>query len=419
MLEENRPMPAEEGLDHSLAFLKEGYLYITNRTLGFQSDVFETRLLGERTICMRGEEAARLFYDGDKFIRFGAAPKRVIKTLFGENGVQTLDGEAHRHRKAMFMSLMSDDAMQRIRELTRKYWEIAAKNFETRKEVEIYEEAKTLLCRVACEWAGVPLAPEEVQEKTGWLGALFESPASIGITYMKGRNARTKAESWISGLIEDVRANRFTAPEHSALVVISFHRDLNGQLLDLKTAAVEMLNIIRPIVAVSIYIAFTALAVIQQPEEREKLAGSDEVRLGHFIQEVRRFYPFFPVTAARVAEDFVWNGYRFEQGTLTMLDLYGTNHHPDLWDKPEKFMPDRFHHWRGSPFRFIPQGGGDHDTGHRCAGEWLTLEIMKESLDFLANRMSYDVPQQDLSYSFSDIPSLPHSNIVIQNVRSV
>ncbi|MBJ9987380.1 cytochrome P450 [Paenibacillus sp. S28] len=419
MLEGNRPMPAEEGLDHSLAFLKEGYLYITNRTLGFQSDVFETRMLGERAICMRGEEAARLFYDEDKFIRFGAAPKRVIKTLFGENGVQTLDGEAHRHRKAMFMSLMSDDAMQRIRELTRKYWEIAAKNFETRKEVEIYEEAKELLCRVACEWAGVPLEPEEVREKTGWFGALFESPASIGITYMKGRNARTKAESWVSGLIEDVRANRFTAPEHSALAVISFHRDLNGQLLDLKTAAVEMLNIIRPIVAVSIYIAFTALAVIQQPGEREKLAGSDEVRLGHFIQEVRRFYPFFPVTAARVAEDFVWKGYRFEQGALTMLDLYGTNHHPDLWDKPEKFMPDRFHHWRGSPFRFIPQGGGDHDTGHRCAGEWLTLEIMKESLDFLANRMSYDVPQQDLSYSFSDIPSLPHSNIVIQNVRSV
>ncbi|WP_152403950.1 cytochrome P450 [Paenibacillus cellulositrophicus] len=419
MLEGNRPMPAEEGLDHSLAFLKEGYLYITNRTLGFQSDVFETRLLGERAICMRGEEAARLFYDEDKFIRFGAAPKRVIKTLFGENGVQTLDGEAHRHRKAMFMSLMSDDAMQRIRELTRKYWEIAAKNFETRKEVEIYEEAKELLCRVACEWAGVPLEPEEVREKTGWFGALFESPASIGITYMKGRNARTKAESWVSGLIEDVRANRFTAPEHSALAVISFYRDLNGQLLDLKTAAMEMLNIIRPIVAVSIYIAFTALAVIQQHEEREKLAGSDEVRLGHFIQEVRRFYPFFPVTAARVAEDFVWKGYRFEQGTLTMLDLYGTNHHPDLWDKPEKFMPDRFHHWRGSPFRFIPQGGGDHDTGHRCAGEWLTLEIMKESLDFLANRMSYDVPQQDLSYSFSDIPSLPHSNIVIQNVRSV
>ncbi|OZB98618.1 cytochrome P450 [Paenibacillus sp. XY044] len=416
-MEQFRPIPTEEGLDHSLTLLKEGYLYITNRTLGFQSDVFETRLLGQRAICMRGEEAARLFYDEDKFIRHGAAPTRVLKTLFGENGVQTLDGEAHRHRKAMFMSLMSDEAMHRIRELTRKYWELAAKRFETQKEIVIYEEAKPLLCQAACEWAGVPLPPEEVPEKTGWLSALFDSPASIGITYVKGRNARTKVEKWLGSLIEDVRANRFTATEHSALAVISFHRDLNGELLDINTAAVELANIIRPIVAVSIYVAFTALAVIQQPEEREKLAGSNEVKLGHFIQEVRRFYPFFPVLAARTARDFIWNGYRFEEGTLTILDLYGTNHHPDLWDKPERFMPDRFHQWKGTPFSFIPQGGGDHDMGHRCAGEWLTLEMMKESLDFLANRMSYDVPQQDVSYSFNDIPSLPHSKIIIQNVR--
>lgn len=83
--------------------------------------------------------------------------------------------------------------------------------------------------------------------------------------------------------------------------------------------------------------------------------------------------------------DFTWNGYKFEEGTLTLLDLYGTNHDPAIWGNPDVFSPDRFTKWEGSPFSFIPQGGGDYFMGHRCAGEWVTIEVMKVSLDYLAN----------------------------------
>ena len=44
---------------------------------------------------------------------------------------------------------------------------------------------------------------------------------------------------------------------------------------------------------------------------------------------------------------------------------------------PDVFSPDRFADWEGSPFGFIPQGGGDYLMGHRCAGEWVTVEVMK------------------------------------------
>ncbi|WP_422656936.1 cytochrome P450 [Paenibacillus sp. EC2-1] len=416
-MEKAKPIPKEDGLDNSLDVLREGYLYITNRAIGFQSDIFETRLLGERAICLRGEEAAKLFYDNDKFERKKAAPKRVLKTLFGEDGVQTLDGEEHQHRKAMFMSLMSREALHRMREITHKQWILAVKQWESQQEVEIYEEAQELLCRVACEWAGVPLPEDQVKEKTKWLAAMIEATAAIGITHMKGRNARSKAEKWIQNLVENVRKGEIHPSEDTTLYAFSWHRDLRDKLLDKEVAAVEILNILRPIVAVSIYVCFTALAVIQQPEERQKLNNSDEKLLKNFVQEVRRFYPFFPFAPARPIKDFTWNGYDFEKGVLTILDLYGTNHHPNLWDNPELFNPDRFNDWNGSPFNFIPQGGGDYHTGHRCAGEWITIEIMKESLDFMANKMRYEVPVQDVSFSFNDMPSLPHSHIVIQKVK--
>ncbi|QJC54216.1 cytochrome P450 [Paenibacillus albicereus] len=145
--------------------------------------------------------------------------------------------------------------------------------------------------------------------------------------------------------------------------------------------------------------------------------GKREELLQRFVQEVRRFYPFFPVAAARAGEPAEWAGFRLEAGHLVLLDLYATNRHPALWSDPESFQPERFADWQGSPFKFVPQGGGGHDAGHRCAGEWITLEIMKESLDFLASRLSYELPEQDLSFSLSEIPSLPHSRIRLRNLR--
>ena len=106
-------IPKQEGLDHSVDFLREGYLFVANRRKSFQSNIFETRLLGERVICLGGEDAASLFYEADKFTRLDAAPKRLLKTLFGEDGVQTLDGTAHTYRKRMFMSLMTKENQQR------------------------------------------------------------------------------------------------------------------------------------------------------------------------------------------------------------------------------------------------------------------------------------------------------------------
>ncbi len=62
-------IPREKGLDNSLSLMQEGYLYIPNRCRQYQSNIFETRLLGKKAICMSGEEAAEIFYDNDRFQR--------------------------------------------------------------------------------------------------------------------------------------------------------------------------------------------------------------------------------------------------------------------------------------------------------------------------------------------------------------
>ncbi|WP_144510381.1 cytochrome P450 [Bacillus sp. FJAT-22090] len=409
-------IPREDGMDNSLRFLREGYMYIPNRRTSFASNIFETRLLGQKTICMGGIEAAEVFYDDEKFIRNGAAPKRMQKTLFGEKGVQTLDGAEHTHRKKMFMSLMTREKLESLRAITEKQWDEAVQKWELLDEVVLYEESKQLLCRTACHWAGVPLDEKDVVERTEQLGDLFESPAAIGPEHWKGRHSRKKVEKWVEEMVTQVREGKLTAPEGSALHTISLHRDLEGNLLDVEIAAVEIINILRPIVAIAIYINFTALAIHHYPQEAEKLKLENGEYAQMFVQEIRRFYPFFPLAAARVKKEFVWKDYTFEEGTLTLLDLYGTNHDAMLWENPDIFSPERFADWSGSPFSFIPQGGGDYLMGHRCAGEFVTIEVMKVSLDCLANRLSYQIPAQDLSYSMVNMPSIPHSKLILTDV---
>jgi fatty-acid peroxygenase len=200
--------------------------------------------------------------------------------------------------------------------------------------------------------------------------------------------------------------------------VIASHRDHEGNLLDPAVAGVELLNVLRPTVAVDRYLVFAALALHEHPEWRERLRDADDATLEWFVQEVRRTAPFFPFTAARVREGFEWRGYWFPAGRLVLLDLFGTCHDPTRWDDPTAFRPERFETWDGSPFDLIPQGGGDHDHGHRCAGEWITIGLLKTIVAELTRSMSYRVPEQDLRVPRGRIPALPRSGFVIDQVAA-
>jgi fatty-acid peroxygenase len=118
-----------------------------------------------------------------------------------------------------------------------------------------------------------------------------------------------------------------------------------------------------------------------------------------------------------VREPFDWRGKHFAQGEWVVLDLYGTNLDPRSHRNPTSFDPARFLKREVCPFAFVPQGGGDVRTGHRCPGEDVTVALARVALEVLAQKAAYDVPPQDLSIRLSRIPARPKSRFVIENVR--
>lgn len=410
-------IPRDKSLDSTLALLWDPYRFISKRCRRYGADLFETRLGLQRTICMTGPEAARLFYDPSRFLRRDAMPAAIQKTLLGEGGVQGLDGGSHLHRKQMFMSLMTFERIQQLVQRTAAEWQTRAHSWASAGEVVLYTELHEVLMRGVCAWAGVSLVEQEIDARTRDIAALFDHAGSLGFRHLWSRWARKRADRWMEDIIEQIRSGRISAPEESAAHVIAWHRNLDGELLAPHVAAVELINVIRPTVAVSVYIVFVAHALQAHAELRERLATGDDGYMELFVQEVRRSYPFFPAVAARTLPTFEWNGYKFPEGLRVILDLYGTNQDPRTWDRPEKFEPERFRGWSGSPFKFIPQGGGNHHVDHRCPGEWIAIELMKLAAGFLTRRMSYEVPQQDLRIDWSRMPPMPRSGFVIRNVR--
>jgi len=64
--------------DSTLALLREGYAFIPNRCRRYGSDVFETRLMLTRAVCVTGREASEVFYEPVRFTRRGGpAPDDV------------------------------------------------------------------------------------------------------------------------------------------------------------------------------------------------------------------------------------------------------------------------------------------------------------------------------------------------------
>jgi fatty-acid peroxygenase len=404
--------------DSTLALLSEGYAFIPTRCRRYGTDVFETRLMLTKAVCMLGEEAAEVFYEPSRFTRKGALPQTTLRLLQDKGSAQVMDDEAHRWRKQMFMSLMTPTGIQRLTDVMADQWRARIRKWEGMDDVVLFHEVEEILCRAACGWAGVPLAEPEAKQRTREFAAMIDGAGAIGPRNWRGQVLRARTERWIRNVIEKVRAGELEVAEGSAAHVIARHRNLNGELLDTDVAAVELINVLRPVVAVARYVIFAALALHEHPECRQGLRAGGDDYLELFVQEVRRFYPFFPFVGGRVRNEFDWRGRHFARGTWVLLDLYGTNHDARIWEEPGAFRPERFRRWDASAFNFIPQGGGDHYRDHRCAGERITIELTKRAVRLLTESMRYDVvPEQDLGIDLSRMPAIPESRFVIKNVQ--
>lgn len=411
-----KQMPKEKALDSTVGFLKDGYLFILNRMKKNNTDVFTARFLGKKVTFLMGREAAKLFYDEQCFIRKGVAPMRVQNTLFGKQAIQGLDGKNHKQRKALFMSLLTEEYEKQFLTICEATLDRYSKEWEKKPFIVLYKESQRVLFESVCQWAGISYEKTKINDYAEDFGRMIYGFGRVGSKYRQGKEARKEMEAFVRNSVIALRQGRLKVDKKSPLYQMSMYKE-NGRRLSAQIAAVELINLLRPMVAIATYVTFLAVALETCPECKVKIAKQDPLYLEMFCEEVRRFYPFGPFVGAKVKQDFVWKNYLFKKNSLVVLDIYGTNHDPKLWKKPDTFRPERFAKRKKDLFDFIPQGGGKMHSGHRCAGDRITLKVMEMFAEYLVNRLTYVVPTQNLTFSLRKMPTLPKSGFIMKNIK--
>ena len=383
----SRRFPSVPGWDHSLQFLADPYRFIGRECRRLGSDVVQARLLLQPTICLTGPRAAELFSDGTRFRRVGAGADS--------------DRKAFRwHGDPLPITALLAQALEQ--------WDRLLPAWCSRRRVVLYAAAQDWLCRTGCAWAGIPVAPSEAPVRTAQLSALFDNAAGGIAAHLRARRARREAESWLAGLVQSHR-HRPSFPEGSPAAAAAGFVDAQGLQLTARQAATELLTLLRPIVAVSVFVVLAAHALHRHPGWRDALARGLDEDLQAFVQEVRRFYPFFPAASAQVSRDFVWDGWHFQKGARAMLDLYGTNHDDRAWPLPHEFRPERFFGAIPGLFDLVPHGAGP-------AQDPLSLALMKLAARQLAVHLRYQVPAQDLDLQMDRPPALPRDRFIVERL---
>lgn len=135
-------------------------------------------------------------------------------------------------------------------------------------------------------------------------------------------------------------------------------------------------------------LAWTLHLLSQQPAAAEKLRREATIVLGDreptfddltrlpettkAFQEAMRLYPPIWIMERHVVADDEISGYLIPAKSTVVISPFVTHRHPDFWDEPLAFRPDRFDaKWAGDrkPFSYIPFGGGQR----LCIGKELAM----------------------------------------------
>ncbi len=143
-------------------------------------------------------------------------------------------------------------------------------------------------------------------------------------------------------------------------------------------------------------------------EDLPRLAYTRQV----FEETMRLYPPAWGQPREAVAGDEI-GGFRIEPGRLVLVSQYLTHRHPDFWERPEEFEPERFapENAAGRPrFAYFPFGGG----ARQCIGNHFAMMEAQLVLAAVAQRFFPEVPEGrrpelDATFSLRPLGGVPVS----------
>ena len=405
------PLPstgAVTGLRETLDFL--GDPSFTQQRFEQYGDVFETRLLAQRIVFIRGEKAiGDLLSQGDALE--GWWPESV-RQLLGNRSLANRSGPGHRARRRVVGQLFSSSALERYTpSINALIEEVSNDLLEATTATPLADRMRRFAFAVI---AGTVLGLDETnrdalfEDFEIWTRALFSIPVALpGTPFAKAMAARQRLLKRLKTVLMEGDQSR------GGLDLLSDGLDEEGIPLDDDDLAEQLLLLLfagYETTASSLSCLFRALLINSEVAHwlQSDLAGdSPAPRLDATVLEVMRLTPPVGGFFRRSLRPVQLAGVEVPEHSVIQVVL--TPSHPADATDLAAFRPQR--HLDGSfDQTLLPFGGGQRV----CLGKALAqLEIRLMAVGLLSRLKLELLPDQDLSLQLIPSPT-PRSGLMVQ-----
>ena len=405
------PLPstgAVTGLRETLDFF--GDPSFTQQRFEQYGDVFETRLLAQRIVFIRGEKAiGDLLSQGDALE--GWWPESV-RQLLGNRSLANRSGPGHRARRRVVGQLFSSSALERYTpSINALIEEVSNDLLEATTATPLADRMRRFAFAVI---AGTVLGLDETnrdalfEDFEIWTRALFSIPVALpGTPFAKAMAARQRLLKRLKTVLMEGDQSR------GGLDLLSDGLDEEGIPLDDDDLAEQLLLLLfagYETTASSLSCLFRALLI--NPEvanwlQSDLAGGSPAPRLDATVLEVMRLTPPVGGFFRRSLRPVQLAGVEVPEHSVIQVVL--TPSHPADATDLAAFRPQR--HLDGSfDQTLLPFGGGQRV----CLGKALAqLEIRLMAVGLLSSLKLELLPDQDLSLQLIPSPT-PRGGLMVQ-----
>jgi len=133
------------------------------------------------------------------------------------------------------------------------------------------------------------------------------------------------------------------------------------------------------------------------------------------LEEAMRLYPPAWTIVRKVANNTNMNGYLFKKKTRLILDLYMLHRHPDYWENPTAFEPERFEleqKKKRHKYAYIPFGAGQR----MCIGNNFAMMEMQVVLVLLLQNFHLSLAKNALEIIPEPLITLRPKNGILMDL---
>ncbi len=355
----------------------------------------------------------RIFYDNNKnYVR--GANFRNVENVVGY-GIVVSEGDFWRRQRkqvqpALALSVVNTqvDAMGVVVESMLKRWNKHAGGW-----LDIAEEMREVTRRVALKiMLGIDLEKETAELSKTWeqmYDALTEFTTNpwkvpLSIPTPWNRHFQRVIGELNRRVYEVIGEHRRSpdAPGDLVRALIAARDPVSGKPMTERQLRDELVTVVSAGFDTSaVTLGWTWYLLSQHPWAERKLAEEVRQVIGDrrptaaelmelkytkmVLQESMRLFPAaWVLTRTSVADDEIC-GHKIPGGSMIVTSAYVTHRHPDVWENPEVFDPERFSRERSanrSRFAFFPFGDGPR----KCPGEHFSLAEMLSVLAMVSQR---------------------------------